>query len=97
MTQEDFAEAACCIWEEVLRILMDPEDESYTKIKDLQAKEGMAELRMNIINYWASDCHADYITLPESEREGICFDWDFAPVWVQKRVRKMTVELNIKH
>jgi len=86
VTDLEFAEAACCIWEEFLEIRkISPGkiNQFSTEGRILQGFEerGTAHMRMFAIAL-AERCHNDWVKAVEDGYDD-CFDWDFVPNWIR--------------
>lgn len=87
MTDLEFAEAACCIWEEFLEIrkISPGKFEPFsTEARILQGfeDEGTSAMRLKAINL-AERCHYDYLNAIADGYDD-CFDWDFVPNWIRE-------------
>lgn len=83
--EEWLCEAACCLWEEVLRILNKPDHPNWAKVNAAREGEGMSAFRLNVISEWVEACNEDYRVAVETGYDD-CFDWDFVPDWIAKRI-----------
>lgn len=91
--QFDIVESAACLWEAYLeanrRMVWAENNRTKTtfdrEVLRWHEAQGWGAVRQIVIG-WARECHVDWMRAVEADTFHDSFDWDFCPVWLDKKL-----------
>lgn len=79
-------DVAACLWEAALDILHDAKHPAHSTLNGIRANYGTATLRDSVTSL-SIECEKAWLALGDEGQETAgCFDWDFCPDWLCKKM-----------